>query len=191
MGFFFTHDHIQKIINAALGLEPGKRQTRRIAKPGETYSVYLGYGFQEYVIPPDKPRHQGSQMIEVYTASNRLKWQVGKDYAVAPGRGKPGVWWNSIAPRPMTDLDPGWLYIEGIWIPLRIVITAIRREPLQDISEDDARVEGVSALKWDPTLASVTARMAYRDLWDSINTRPGTRWADGPDVWVIEFEVKK
>jgi len=59
--------------------------------------------------------------------------------------------------------------------PLRIKIIDIHRERLQMISEEDARAEGVEDVE------------AYALLWDSINKRPGTRWADNPFVWVIEF----
>lgn len=57
----------------------------------------------------------------------------------------------------------------------RIEITAIRQERLQDISEADAQAEGVTDVA------------AYRALWESINTTPGVRWEDNPQVWVYSF----
>jgi len=30
---------------------------------------------------------------------------------------------------------------------------------------------------------------AYAALWDSINTKAGTRWQDNPAVWVVRFAV--
>jgi hypothetical protein len=153
-----------------------KTQTRRIVKEGE-----------RFLFDDDTYHHW------VFTPAGRVKWQVGRDYAVCPGRGKPCVSWNSIAPTPMTDLDPGWSHIEGIWIPLRIRITDIRREPLQDISEADAKAEGVQAelMTWFSTTAIYSYVAPYAQLWDSINKRKGTRWQDNPEVWVLTFEVIK
>ncbi|MCA9912624.1 MAG: hypothetical protein KC496_04730 [Anaerolineae bacterium] len=62
-------------------------------------------------------------------------------------------------------------------IPLRILLLSIRRERLQDITGADAQAEGVPDVQ------------AYRQLWDSINTKKGTRWDDNPDVWVLEFDL--
>lgn len=60
-------------------------------------------------------------------------------------------------------------------MPLRV--TGIRQEPLQNISEADARAEGVSSLD------------AYAHLWGRINDGVGVRWHDNPFVWVIKFAV--
>ena len=59
---------------------------------------------------------------------------------------------------------------------LYIVVTRITKEPLQNITEADAHAEGVASIA------------DYKLLWDSINTKHGTRWSDNPDVWVIEFK---
>jgi len=110
-----------------------------------------------------------------YKPRYRTKWRVGNTYAVQPGRGKCGV--------------------------ARIRVTGIRRERLQSISKNDALAEGIlqtgydkymhvfcythSATRWvwpDPV-------EAYCHLWYSINKAKGTRWADDPDVWVLEFEA--
>lgn len=148
-----------------------KTQTRRVVKAGETE------GWDGYV----------RSINEVYTRrllklatedtpleTYRLKWQVGRDYAVCPGRGKPCAVVNGK--------------------PLRIRITGIRREKLNDISPDDVRAEGVrhdqdvdpldiGFDEWEEELR------IYRDIWNDINTRKGTRWQDNPDVWVLEFEA--
>jgi hypothetical protein len=75
-----------------------------------------------------------------------------------------------------------------------LLITGVRVERLQDISEDDARAEG--ARECDPVsgrevlLAGPSQRgsfrLHYRDIWESING-PGS-WDANPWVWVIEFE---
>lgn len=86
--------------------------------------------------------------------------------------------------------DYAWWYSRrscpGIHMPrfaCRIVleITGVRVERLQDVSEADAKAEGVDNIK-----AKVpTHRDAYCYLWDDINGHGD--WAKNPWVWVIEF----
>jgi len=38
-------------------------------------------------------------------------------------------------------------------------------------------------------LLYVRREWAFKALWDSINKKPGTRWADNVEVWVLTFEV--
>lgn len=80
-----------------------KHQTRRLWKDG--YSADLDV--------------KANAIVSISTdGQNRqiLKWKVGKDYAIVPGRGQKGVG--------------------------RVLITAIRLEALEQISEEDARDEG-------------------------------------------------
>lgn len=86
-----------------------KTQTRRLVKPNEGGAI----------------RRHLTDFVEVFTAKDsvaynegriRTKWQVGRTYAVQPGRGKSGIG-----------------YIE---------ITDIRREDVRNISQDDALSEG-------------------------------------------------
>jgi hypothetical protein len=105
--------------------------------------------------------------------------------------------------------DPlGWPIREGwkspIFMPrwasrITLEITAVRVERLQDISEADARAEGVCELSlqqgepgawWtadpqNPDIAGRTAVCAYRKLWEKIHG-PGS-WDVNPYVWVVEF----
>lgn len=80
-----------------------KTQTRRIVKPSETcYHDSLG----------------GVRSVYTYRGDSipRLKWQVGRTYAVQPGRVKAGIG--------------------------RIRITAIRKERLLELSREDEIAEG-------------------------------------------------
>jgi hypothetical protein len=161
-----------------------KTQTRRIVKPGE----WLAGG------PFEVEGKQFVSPVSIYSGTipnERLKWQVGRDYAVSPGRGKPGVWWHP-GTHPAWKL-PGDIATNAIfdWQPLRIRITAIRRESLQDITPDDARAEGKPhEYPWTGPVThphQVDAVAWYRDLWERINGRGS--WDANPDVWVLEFEV--
>ena len=73
---------------------------------------------------------------------------------------------------------------------ITLEVVDVRVERVQSISEEDARAEGVSpepsaALADSPV--GLTAREAFRELWDSIDERPGCSWADDPWVWVVNF----
>lgn len=85
----------------------------------------------------------------VCSADGRIKHMVGRSYAIVPKRGAASVG--------------------------RIVINRIDQERLQDITEADARAEGVGSVA------------EYQTLWETINKTPGTRWDDNPLVWVYSF----
>ena len=91
-----------------------------------------------------------------------------------------------------------------IWLE----ITGIRVEMLQDISEEDAKAEGVKDLGRfgvygyeiyaDTTKAKLrnlrcgtickTARRSFHSLWDSLNAKRGYGWDKNPWVRVTEFK---
>lgn len=93
---------------------------------------------------------------------------------------------------------------------LTLRVTDVRVERVQDISEEDAKREGVepydvSVLNFDEydlidaplKVASKPYKNGFALLWDSINADRHDKdgnllpyaWADNPWVWVIEFEV--
>lgn len=56
-----------------------------------------------------------------------------------------------------------------------------RREPLRNVTEEEAELEGVSGDD------DFTACMRFAMLWDSLHKKPGERWADNPTVTVLAF----
>lgn len=95
----------------------------------------------------------------------------------------------------------GWKCKPSIHLPktaarLWLQITGIRVERLQDITEADAKAEGVewtarqgykNYVATDEADVSKYARISFASLWWSIN---GTdSWDANPWVWVIEFKV--
>lgn len=72
---------------------------------------------------------------------------------------------------------------------INLEIKSVRVEQLQDITEADAKAEGV-----EPHAPSVIDDRIYRRpfeaLWDLINAKRGFPWSSNPLVWVIEFERK-
>lgn len=99
---------------------------------------------------------------------------------------------------PAGDRAHGVAWTPSIHMPrarsrITLEVTGVRVERLQDISEEDARAEGVERsgeCNWrdyldHPHNDFTSARRSYRSLWDSING-PGS-WDANPWVWVVEF----
>jgi len=73
---------------------------------------------------------------------------------------------------------------------LTLEITEVRVQRLQDISEEDAKAEGVERkLLYDPANPDTVAysyRMTFADLWDDINGKKFP-WSGNFWVWAISF----
>ncbi len=95
----------------------------------------------------------------------RVKWVVGNTYAIQPSRGKKAIG--------------------------RFRLLSIRRERLHRISREDALAEGVGVKGLQVALGTsyIHAVDIFEALWNSINTKKGTRWQDDPEVWVLEFKL--
>lgn len=100
---------------------------------------------------------------------------------------------------------------------LTLLVTDVRVQRLQDISEADARAEGVErwrsacGSKWfrnylDPEDAfeqdymnhpllgpegSGPAKLSFSTLWNSLHTDPGARWEDNPWIYAVSFDVRR
>lgn len=68
---------------------------------------------------------------------------------------------------------------------LTLLASLVRVQRLQDISEDDARAEGVEML------ADRSYRTGFAFLWNSLHSKPGTRWGDNPWIVAITFVVQR
>lgn len=85
---------------------------------------------------------------------------------------------------------------------ITLEVLSVRVERLHEITEEDARAEGIreldlqagqpgawwSADSTDPYLHDRTPRQAFGRLWDSINGKRDP-WASNPWVWRVEFRV--
>ncbi|MBI0276892.1 hypothetical protein I6H07_14010 [Hafnia alvei] len=84
---------------------------------------------------------------------------------------------------------------EGTWVPsihmprwasrILLEITNVHVERLNDISEEDARSEGITP-KSLPAEKLVGGKLAFAELWASIYGYES--WQSNPWVWVIEFK---
>jgi hypothetical protein len=69
---------------------------------------------------------------------------------------------------------------------ITLEIVSVRVERLQDISEEDAKREGVDGYFGTRDNSDPSYRCAYRLLWEKINGAGS--WEANPWVWVIEFK---
>lgn len=105
--------------------------------------------------------------------------------------------------QPKEPTDCHWkpsIYMPRWASRITLEIVGVRVERVQDIGEEDAMAEGVTDLGgvWQsPQKTSRSrnggcicgsARLAYEELWDSLNAARGYGWEKNPWVWVIEFK---
>ena len=123
-----------------------KTQTRRPVKPGEVPFVMAG----DYEIA-----QTGNSIITLdnltiagVRQNGRLKYKVGRDYAIQPGRGKSCVWWHPRDKTWRTNADIRRHYPHGgdvrinAYVRLRYRLTEICAEDVRNISHADAVAEG-------------------------------------------------
>lgn len=87
------------------------------------------------------------------------------------------VWWRDVLTASHTPRGASRITLE---------VTDVRVQRLQEISEDDARAEGVEPGGAGDADLGGTARGAFHRLWDSINGERAP-WASNPFVWAITF----
>ena len=186
-------------------LEGRKTMTRRVIKLDEfSESTTPGYDFAfrkrglwhdvRLADMLDPPRRNYPGACPYGTIGDRL-W-VRETWAPHPQDS------STVFYRATVDAEPGIRVWDGPWKPsihmprwasrINLEITGIRVERVQDISEEDARAEGLWC-KFDGQgcegqchKCSATAKEAFEALWDSINAKSHP-WASNPWVWVIEF----
>jgi hypothetical protein len=102
-------------------------------------------------------------------------------------------WWN-------TGKEP-WspsIFMPRRYSRLTLEVTGIRVERVQDITESDARAEGIidggclSCGNPEPCGCEdprPDARDGFIGLWDDIYAKRGSGWEVNPFVWVVEFKV--
>jgi len=81
------------------------------------------------------------------------------------------------------------IHMKRTYSRLLLEVSMIRAERLRDISETDAKAEGVGA--WHDGIDGTTYRGEFGLLWDSINAKRDNgaySWKSNPWVWVVEFK---
>lgn len=96
--------------------------------------------------------------------------------------------------------DAGWTWRPSIFMPrwasrLTLRVYGVRVERVQQITQADARAEGVvdTSGAWGDLTDTDRAgpRGAFEALWNSINAERGFGWDVNPWVWVVSFELEK
>lgn len=128
-------------------------------------------------------------------------WAVGKcadgfkPLELHPGtwlKDNGGLWYAADDAEPSHPISPRGKWRPGRFMPgtwasrFTLRITGLRVERVQDISEDDAKAEGVEPdtgdlARWGPY------KSAFAALWQSLNGPRGYGFDKNPWVWVIEF----
>ena len=100
-------------------------------------------------------------------------------------------------------VEEGWKWKPSIHMPkeysrITLEIKDVRVERVQDISEEDAKAEGVfEAEQCDHIRQSCEDigcygngyKATFASLWDSINLKRGYGWDTNPFCWVLDFSV--
>ena len=148
-----------------------------------------------------KPRYKVGEIVYVketfteYTAFSSLggidTWMLFKARGdILPGNAK----WRS--PLFMSEEDSR----------IHLEITDIKAQRVQDITEEEAMVEGIEKPIEERCMLAYrdysikeednegynwfsTAKDSYSSLWDSINAKKGLPWESNPWVWVVSFKV--
>jgi hypothetical protein len=197
-----------------------KTQTRRIVKPQPEYDADERWPGWKW------PSHQARSMLEIseipsacpYGRRGDRLW-VRETHAQFAVGNRSGVAPQCVAYRATCDEDGGFDYVNNgdeimrlkvtkwtpaIYMPrwasrITLEVTRVRVERLHDITEEDARMEGVTPyvpghgaatedeLNAEPGLRSPRMyRFGFEQVWCDINGSES--WDANPWVWVVEFK---
>lgn len=188
-------------------LEGRKTQTRRVVKinirreiEGNSptcFSVFDKSGLQYYNKKLDEPLT--AESFCPFGEVGEILWvkETWSPLVVGGGKNFDLISYKANGDIPSAD---GWepsLFMPKSACRLKLRITNIRCERLNDITEEDAKKEGVEPIEngykqyIKTRLDKVTeyASYSFMTLWESINGKDS--WKKNPWVWVIEFEAMK
>lgn len=177
-----------------------KSQTRRVVKPQPKVVHAL---YPDSSIETDRIFRKGDQRIHSpYPTGTRL-W-VRETFATR--RDLSHVEYRADRQEPVGlpfehIYDERTKWLPSIFMPRRLsrinlLVTRVRCQRLQEITEEDAMAEGAEPWPFDPeqpmTSGELGAVCPYRGgfavLWDDINTDRGFTWYSNPWVWAYTFQ---
>ena len=194
-------------------LDGRKTQTRRLVKNQGRLKVV--HGWNGRYLQPNMIFEAGRLGItSPYTPGDRLwvreAWLDGlSNRNDAEKRSREDVYYRAdgeFEERPFEDyLDSRWL--SPIFMPrwasrITLEITGVRIEQLHDISEEDAKAEGVSLCSvgdlttipeswikggWMPSMTATSFQAGFGVKWQEINGKKHP-WESNPWVWAISFK---
>jgi hypothetical protein len=174
-------------------LEGRKTQTRRVVKPQPEYIQPDG------TIKPLAAVSEANQMIARGRLAARCKYgTVGDRLWVRetwsyhePHDDCSGKVYAADQVSISEEMRPQMRWRPSIFMPrwmsrITLEITDVRVERVQDISEADARAEGMRA---KTGRREQTPQEAFAELWNEINAARGFGWESNPWVWVVSFKA--
>lgn len=151
-------------------LDGRKTQTRRAVKMRDGAQEYSVYDFRRDCCPYGQPGDH------LWVRETWLEWTEGgcKETCMYKADDDPRA--QNFGPWKSSLFMPRWAS------RITLEITKVRVERLQDISEEDAKAEGVVCQEVKNSVE------AFKELWDSLRAKKGNGWETNPWIWVIEFE---
>jgi len=185
-------------------LDGRKTQTRRVVKPQPTSALKSGLdGHWLTFVPNDEPDDDYLWHCPYGQPGDRLWVRETHQYcAYGPLFIQPAMKYRADKLVVFRDDFPDAITVyngsmDHPWRPstqmprwasrLTLEVVSVRIERVQDISEDDARAEGVKAYG-GMSSAGRKHYMSFSILWDSINGKGDYSWDKNPWVWVVEFK---
>lgn len=182
-------------------LKGHKTQTRRLVKPQPRYVQALSEGrfeqsadggFDQGVIPLECPYGAPGDRLWV----RETFFCNSCDYPDRTEHAKENLHYRADGTPDFGGEEKEIRWKPSIHMPrwasrIDLKILSVRTERIGSISDEDARAEGITPSPPTSWIYSSDAVRKFRKLWDSINTKPGSRWSDNPWVWVVEFERVK
>jgi hypothetical protein len=166
-------------------------------EPGDTVllvrEAYLEYGYWDLERPPG----EGKEWVRDDSRVHYIADYLGKEIPLPTD------------PCPIDISHKHWRKKPSIFMPkrlcrIRMPLKDVRVERLQDISEEDAKAEGVEPYVFGHGFTTRENyntceywtghgfRNGFMVLWDEINGhRPGCSWEDNPWVWILEWDPGK
>ena len=170
-----------------------KTQTRRVVKPKPTFrDDHLATDLRALLsrCPYGQPGDR-LWVREAWREWSSEAWHYAADLTILPKGDRELA--NFLAQRSPFSWE-SYKWRPSIHMPraasrITLEITGVRVERIQDISEADARADGV--IQWageqdTPVCDMQEARLQFMGLWESING--GGSWDANPWVWVVSFK---
>ena len=174
-------------------LDDRKTQTRRVMKPQPIKRESTFWNRQDNPIQwfgvDEDTKTRGKYFKCPYGKPGDILW-VRETFFCATGPPGPTLvhYKSDDEPEEFVGLWKSSRFIPRWASRIDLLIKDIRVERVQDISEEDAKAEGViySADPHSPHGNGYIPQFHF--LWDSINAKRGYSWESNPFVWVVEFE---
>jgi len=188
-------------------LDGSKTQTRRIMKPQPIPDAKFSGG---YCIPPTKRTEGATLSVEAPYVGLACPYGQTGDRLWVREAWTTHKFMDAIPPRDLQTISIAYVadgkiktgkYRQGFHMPRRysritLEITGVRVERLQDISEADAKAEGLRRYREKGIAPDLYGNGitdgfifpidAYSALWEQINGLGS--WDANPWVWVVEFK---